>query len=70
MVPRRAATLGKYSVSSNPVSKTLTSTKTEAKLNAYEEDLSVALFVAPALLSESALSQTFNPASMRRHVIR
>ena len=33
--------------------------------------ISEALFVAAALLSESALSQTFtNPASMRRHAIR
>jgi len=44
--------------------------ETEAKLDAYEEDFSVALFVAPALLSESALSRTFNPALMRRHSIR
>ena len=43
--------------------------ETEAKLDAYEEDSSV-LFVAPALLSESELSQTFNPTSMRRHSIR
>ena len=41
----------------------------ETKLDAYEEDFSVALFVAPALLSESAWSRTFNPASMRRHSI-
>jgi len=44
--------------------------ETEVKLDAYEEDFSVALFLAPALLSESALSRTFNPASMRRHSIR
>jgi hypothetical protein len=44
--------------------------RTEAKLDAYEEDFSVALFVAPAPLSESALLQAFNPASMRRHSIR
>jgi hypothetical protein len=41
-----------------------------AKLDAFEEDFNVALFVAPALLSESALPRTFNPASMRRHSIR
>ena len=43
--------------------------ETEAKLDAYEEEFSVALFVAPATLS-AALSQTFNPDSMRRHSIR
>jgi hypothetical protein len=36
-----------------------------------EEDFGQVLFVAAALLSESALSQTFiHPASMRRHAIR
>ena len=44
--------------------------ETEAKLDAYEEDFSVARSVAPALLCESALSRTFNPASMRRQSIR
>ena len=36
--------------------------ETEAKLNLQEEEFSVALFVAPALLSKSALSQTLIPA--------
>ena len=36
--------------------------ETEAKLDLQEEEFGVALLVAPALLSESALSQTLNPA--------
>jgi hypothetical protein len=49
--------------SHNAVSRTLFC-ETEAKLDAYEEDSSV-LIVAPALLSESELSQTFKPAQWR-----